>query len=341
MLADVDEGGAAFFSCASCLRARWLPDGLSVASLSRCCDVPDAQVVMVCGGARVASQLLQAGVATQVDLAALGVDLEGGSELLRVARAARVNADALLEWVTYARGRELDEVMHDVLAPPLPEQRAWDVALLFSRLEERAGVSTPADLIAAPIETTLLPALQGLNLTARDLVLMRAKAKARLAQSPPWMALAKLSFPTSAFTLNVDSGGAVSADADTVDVGLLGVALQTMQEHPNISAAGESVRYLYRISCNVVDSPGDARYRRLRVDNRAYVAHVLGVRGASLGFEALGWVESPDGSTYVLPEDAHISSATTDIIMDCMKGLIAQAASQTVGRKGHSPDAKL
>jgi hypothetical protein len=43
----------------------------------------------------------------------------------------------------------------------------------------------------------------------------------------------------------------------------------------------------------------------------------------------------------VLPEDAHISSATTDVIMDCMKGLIAQAASQTVGRKGHSPDAKL
>jgi hypothetical protein len=347
----VEEGAAASaaspspdsFSCASCLRARSLPDGLSEASVSRCCDVPDAQVVSLCGGARVASQLLRAGVATQEGLAALDVDdEEDGAALSRVASAARVNPDALLDWVTQARGRELDEVMHDLLAPPHPEVKSWDVKLVFARLEERAGVSTPADLAAAPIETTLLPALHGLNLTARDLVLMRAKADARLAEAPPWMAMAKLSFPTFGSGGYGDGGGeggegAADGDGggeggdDTVDVELLRVALETMREHPDIAQVGESVRHLYRISCNVVDNPEEARYRRLRVDNRAYVAHVLGVRGAGLAMEALGWRDSPDGATCELPQEGvRISSASTGVILDCMKGLIARAALKTV-----------
>lgn len=62
------------FTCASCLRPRLLPEGLSSASVSRCCDVPDAQVMSMVGGGRVAAALLQAGIATQEALAALDVD---------------------------------------------------------------------------------------------------------------------------------------------------------------------------------------------------------------------------------------------------------------------------
>lgn len=331
------SGTALVFKCVSCAQPRLLPDGLREVSVSQCCDIPDAQLASLCGGVRIASQLLQAGIATQGQLAALDVDGEVGTELLRVASVARVNVDELVEWVAQARSLELDEVMHDLLAPPHPELTCWDVKLVFSRLEERAGVSTPADLAAAPIETTLLPALHGLNLTARDLVLMRAKAETRLAESPPWMALAKSSFPALTSGYGDKLGGAATGEGgwdpapapDTVDVELLRAALQTIKEHADISQAGESVRYLYRISCNVVDSPEELRYRRLRVDNRAYVAHVLGVRGACLGMEALGWRESPDGSLCVLPKDARITSETTDVILECMKGLIARAALQT------------
>lgn len=339
---STQEGqGLLTFSCISCLGARSLPEGMSEA-VSRCCDVPDAQVVSLCGGARIASQLLQAGVSTQEGLAALDVDGEDGSELSRVASAARVNPDALLEWVTQARGRELDEVMHDLLAPPHPEVKSWDVKVVFARLEERAGVSTPADLAAADLELTLLPALHGLTLTARDLVLMRAKAEARLAEAPPWMWLVKSSFGSGYGDgiVNVDDGAAVGDD--TVDVELLRVGLQTMREHPDIAQAGESVRYLYRISCNIVDEPEEARYRRLRLDNRAYVAHVCGVKGAGLAMEALGWRESLDGSACVLREGARISSATTDVILECMKGLIARAALKTVAAaapQGNDSDA--
>ena len=207
---------------------------------------------------------------------------------------------------------------------------------MFARLEERAGVSTPAYLAAAPIDTTLLPALHGLNMTARDLVLMQAKAEARLVEAPPWMAQAKLTFPTY-YGDSGDKGEGVGDDEDddTVDLELLRVALQTMREHPDIAQAGESVRYLYRISCNIVDNPEEARYRRLRLDNRAYVARVCGVKGAALAMEALGWRESPDGSTCVLPQEGvRISSVTTDVILDCMKGLITRAALNSVAASG-------
>ena len=322
------------FTCASCLRVRLLPDGISEASISRCCDVPDAQVVSVCGGARIASQLLQAGIATLEGLAAIDVGEKDGSELSRVASMARVNSDALMEWVMQARGRELDEVMHELLAPPDPGGRSWDVKVVFARLEEQAGVSTPADLANAPIETTLLPVLHGLNLTERDLVFMRAKAEARLVDAPPWMTQAKSTFPTFGSGYgDGEEGDKVSGEGvrdDTVDVELLRVALQTMREHPDITQAGESVRYLYRISCNIADQPDEVRYRRLRIDNRAYVAHVCGVKGASLAMEALGWCESPDGATCVLHGSKHIGSTTMDVILECMKGLIARAALNTV-----------
>eukprot|EP00227_Mantoniella_beaufortii_P009930 CAMPEP_0197580886 /NCGR_PEP_ID=MMETSP1326-20131121/4573_1 /TAXON_ID=1155430 /ORGANISM="Genus nov. species nov., Strain RCC2288" /LENGTH=423 /DNA_ID=CAMNT_0043144713 /DNA_START=96 /DNA_END=1367 /DNA_ORIENTATION=+ len=343
-----DGGAPRAFACESCLRTRLLPDGLSEASVSRCCDLPDAQVIAVCGGARVASQLLQAGIATQQGLAALGIDEDDDtSELCRVASVARVNVDALVEWVQQARERELDEVMHDLLAPP--PHRLWDVKLVFARLEERAGVSTPADLANAPVERTLFPALEGLDLTLRDVVLMTQKAAARIADAPPWMAVAKSYFPaiSNPGGGEINDGeaggeeGGVEGDAgdgaaDAVDAQLLRVALQTMREHPDITQAGEAVRYLYRLTCNIVDQPEEVRYRRLRVDNRAYVAHVLGVRGASLGMEALGWRESPDGSICVLPDAVRISHSSAEIILECMKGLIALAGIQMVAASNAS-----
>ena len=117
------------------------------------------------------------------------------------------------------------------------------------------------------------------------------------------MAQAKLTFPTFYGDGGDEGEGVGDEDEDTVDLELLRVALQTMREHPDTAQAGESVRYLYRISCNIVDNPEEARYRRLRLDNRAYVAHVCGVKGAALAMEALGWRESPDGSTCVLPQE--------------------------------------
>ena len=109
-----------------------------------------------------------------------------------------------------------------------------------------------------------------------------ARATARLADAPAWMREAKLEFPA----LDADEPDRAQ---DSTDEALLRVALDEMETHPDVSAAGEAIRYLYRLSCNVAESPKEPRFRRLRVDNTAYVNHALGVRGGTLAMEALGW----------------------------------------------------
>lgn len=312
------------FSCVGCARARDVPDGLSDAQLARCCDVPDAQVCAIVGGARAAAQLLRAGVATQEALAALDTTGDDASEGVRVSRAARVNVDALEEWVAAARGKELDEVMAEILAPGSDE--TWTVASVFARLEERAGVSTPADLLAASVERTLLPALADLGVVERDTVLWRARATARLADAPAWMREAKLEFPA----LDADEPDAAQ---DSTDEALLRVALDEMETHPDVSAAGEAIRYLYRLSCNVAESPEEPRFRRLRVDNKAYVNHALGVRGGTLAMEALGWRVSEDGSACVLSASRGIGEHTLQTLQDRIKAMVAKLAARQAARE--------
>lgn len=312
------------FSCVGCARARDVPDGLSDAQLARCCDVPDAQVCAIVGGARAAAQLLRAGVATQEALAALDTTGDDASEGVRVSRAAHVNVDALEEWVAAARGKELDEVMAEILAPGSDE--TWTVASVFARLEERAGVSTPADLLAASVERTLLPALADLGVVERDTVLWRARATARLADAPAWMREAKLEFPA----LDADEPDAAH---DSTDEALLRVALDEMETHPDVSAAGEAIRYLYRLSCNVAESPEEPRFRRLRVDNKAYVNHALGVRGGTLAMEALGWRVSEDGSACVLSASRGIGEHTLQTLQDRVKAMVAKLAARQAARE--------
>ena len=309
------------FSCVGCARARDVPDGLSDAQLARCCDVPDAQVCVIVGGARAAAQLLRAGISTQEALAALDTTGDDASDGGRVLRAARVNMDALEEWVAAARGKELDEVMAEILAPESDE--TWTVASVFARLEERAGVSTPADLLAAPVERTLLPALADLGVVERDTALWRARATARLADAPAWMREAKLDFPA------LDADG----ERDSTDEALLRVALDEMETHPEVSAAGEAIRYLYRLSCNVADSPEEPRFRRLRVDNRAYVNHALGVRGGTLAMEALGWRVSEDGSACVLSASRGVGERTLQTLQDRIKAMVAKLAARQAARE--------
>jgi len=312
------------FSCVGCARARDVPDGLSDAQLARCCDVPDAQVCAIVGGARAAAQLLRAGVVTQEALAALDTTGDDASEGVRVSRAARVNVDALEEWVAAARGKELDEVMAEILAPGSDE--TWTVASVFARLEERAGVSTPADLLAASVERTLLPALADLGVVERDTALWRARATARLADAPAWMREAKLEFPA----LDADEPDAAQ---DSTDEALLRVALDEMETHPDVSAAGEAIRYLYRLSCNVAESPEEPRFRRLRVDNKAYVNHALGVRGGTLAMEALGWRVSEDGSACVLSASRGIGEHTLQTLQDRIKAMVAKLAARRAARE--------
>lgn len=312
------------FSCVGCARARDVPDGLSDAQLARCCDVPDAQVCAIVGGARAAAQLLRAGVATQEALAALDTTGDDASEGVRVSRAAHVNVDALEEWVAAARGKELDEVMAEILAPGSDE--TWTVASVFARLEERAGVSTPADLLAASVERTLLPALADLGVVERDTALWRARATARLADAPAWMREAKLEFPA----LDADEPDAAH---DSTDEALLRVALDEMETHPDVSAAGEAIRYLYRLSCNVAESPEEPRFRRLRVDNKAYVNHALGVRGGTLAMEALGWRVSEDGSACVLSASRGIGEHTLQTLQDRIKAMVAKLAARQAARE--------
>lgn len=312
------------FSCVGCARARDVPDGLSDAQLARCCDVPDAQVCAIVGGARAAAQLLRAGVATQEALAALDTTGDDASEGVRVSRAAHVNVDALEEWVAAARGKELDEVMAEILAPGSDE--TWTVASVFARLEERAGVSTPADLLAASVERTLLPALADLGVVERDTALWRARATARLADAPAWMREAKLEFPA----LDADEPDAAQ---DSTDEALLRVALDEMETHPDVSAAGEAIRYLYRLSCNVAESPEEPRFRRLRVDNKAYVNHALGVRGGTLAMEALGWRVSEDGSACVLSASRGIGEHTLQTLQDRVKAMVAKLAARQAARE--------
>ena len=312
------------FSCVGCARARDVPDGLSDAQLARCCDVPDAQVCAIVGGARAAAQLLRAGVATQEALAALDTTGDDASEGVRVSRAARVNVDALEEWVAAARGKELDEVMAEILAPGSDE--TWTVASVFARLEERAGVSTPADLLAASVERTLLPALADLGVVERDTALWRARATARLADAPVWMREAKLEFPA----LDADEPDAAQGSTDEA---LLRVALDEMETHPDVSAAGEAIRYLYRLSCNVAESPKEPRFRRLRVDNTAYVNHALGVRGGTLAMEALGWRVSEDGSACVLSASRGIGEHTLQTLQDRIKAMVAKLAARQAARE--------
>ena len=309
------------FSCVGCARARRVPDGLSDAQLTRCCDVPDAQVCAIVGSARVAAQLLCTGIATQEALAALDTTGDDASDGVRVSRSARVNMDALEEWVAAARGKELDEVMAEILAPG--SNKTWTVASVFARLEECAGVSTPADLLAAPVERTLLPVLADLGVVERDTALWRARATARLADAPAWMREAKLDFPA------LDADG----ERDSTDEALLRVALDEMETHPDVSAAGEAIRYLYRLSCNVADSPEEPRFRRLRVDNRAYVNHALGVRGGTLAMEALGWRVSEDGSACVLSGSRGIGERTLQTLQDRIKAMVAKLAARQAARE--------
>ena len=235
--------------------------------------------------------------------------------------------DALEEWVAAARGKELDEVMAEILAPGSDE--AWTVASVFARLEERAGVSTPADLLAAPVERTLLPALADLGVVERDTALWRARATVRLADAPAWMRAAKLEFPA------VD-GDDVGGARDSTDEALLRVALDEMETHPDVSAAGEAIRYLYRLSCNVAESPEELRFRRLRVDNRAYVNHALGVRGGALAMEALGWRVSEDGSACVLSASRGVGESTLRTLQDRIKALVAKLAARQAARETDS-----
>jgi hypothetical protein len=280
-------------------------------------------VCAIVGGARVAAQLLRAGIATQEALAALDATVDDVSDAGRVARAARVNEDALRDWIAAARGKELDEVMAEILAPERDE--TWTVASVFARLEERAGVSTPADLVAAPVEGTLLPALRDLGISERDTALWRARATARLEDTPAWMRAAKFEFPA----LENDEDETIARDA--TDDALLRVALDEMETHPDVSAAGEAIRYLYRISCNIADSPEEARFRRLRVDNRAYVSHALGVRGGALAMEALGWTITKDGSLCVLHQSRGIGERTLQTLQDRIKAVVARLAARRLG----------
>ena len=79
---------------------------------------------------------------TQEALAAVAVDDEDGGEVTRVARRVRVNANALFEWIAVARGRELDEIMAEVLAPA-DDVSTFDVKAAFAHLEQRAGCPRP------------------------------------------------------------------------------------------------------------------------------------------------------------------------------------------------------
>ena len=312
------------FSCVGCARARDVPDGLSDAQLARCCDVPDAQVCAIVGGARSAAQLLRAGVATQEALAALDTTGDDASEGVRVSRAARVNVAALEVSVAAARGKELDAVMAEILAPGSHE--TWTVASVFARLDARARGSTPADLLAASVERTLLPALADLGVVERDTALWRARATARLADAPAWMREAKLEFP--ALVADEPDGA-----QDSTDEALLRVALDEMETHPDVSAAGEAIRYLYRLSCNVAESPKEPRFRRLRVDNTAYVNHALGVRGGTLAMEALGWRVSEDGSACVLSASRGIGEHTLQTLQDRIKAMVAKLAARQAARE--------
>ena len=138
----------------------------------------------------------------------------------------------------------------------------------------------------------------------------------------------------------VDAGGetrrpALDADGerDSTDEALLRVALDEMETHPDVSAAGEAIRYLYRLSCNVADSPEEPRFRRLRVDNRAYVNHALGVRGGTLAMEALGWRVSEDGSACVLSESRGIGERTLQTLQDRIKAMVAKLAARQAAEK--------
>ena len=237
----------------------------------------------------------------------------------------RVNANALFEWIAVARGRELDEIMAEVLAPA-DDVSTFDVKAAFAHLEQRAGVSTPADLLAAPVETTLLPALRDLGVCERDIALWKARAAARLESAPAWMGTAKTSFPTVA---EVNEEGE-EEDEDHTDDGLLRAALDAMEEHPDANCAGEAVQYLFRLSCNIAESPDELRYRRVRMENKAYLAHAVGVPGGTLAMDAMGWEDAADGSSRVLPEGRRIGTRTLRTLQDRLKAMVARAALSAV-----------
>ena len=320
---DDDSPRASSFACVRCSRVRQQPDASTPYRL--CCDLPDDQLVGIVGSTRVAAQLSEADVRTQEALAAVAVDDEDGGEVTRVARRARVNVDALLEWIAVARGRELDEIMAEVLAPAA-DASTFDVKAAFACLEQRAGVSTPADLVAAPVETTLLPALRDLAVRERDIALWKARASARLESAPAWMGTAKTSFPTVAEANEEDE----DEDEDTTDDGLLRAALDAMEEHPDANRAGEAVQYLFRLSCNVAESPDEPRYRRVRMENKAYLAHAVGVPGGTLAMDAMGWEDAADGSSRVLPEGRRIGMRTLRTLQDRLKAMVARAALRAV-----------
>ena len=311
------------FACVRCSRVRQQPDASTPYRL--CCDLPDDQLVGIVGSTRVAAQLSEAGVPTQEALAAVAVDDEDGGEVTRVARRVRVNANALFEWIAVARGRELDEIMAEVLAPA-DDVSTFDVKAAFAHLEQRAGVSTPADLLAAPVETTLLPALRDLGVCERDIALWKARAAARLESAPAWMGTAKTSFPTVA---EVNEEGE-EEDEDHTDDGLLRAALDAREEHPDANCAGEAVQYLFRLSCNIAESPDELRYRRVRMENKAYLAHAVGVPGGTLAMDAMGWEDAADGSSRVLPEGRCIGTRTLRTLQDRLKAMVARAALSAV-----------
>jgi len=61
-----------------------------------------------------------------------------------------VNPDALIEWVSQARSLELDEVMHEVLAPSHPEQKSWQGGYREQALGRRSISSSTARLYEYP-----------------------------------------------------------------------------------------------------------------------------------------------------------------------------------------------
>ena len=74
----------------------------------------------------------------------------------------------------------------------------------------------------------------------------------------------------------------------------------------------------------------------MRVDNRAYVNHALGVRGGALAMEALGWRVSEDGSACVLSASRGVGESTLRTLQDRIKALVAKLAARQAARETDS-----
>ena len=61
-----------------------------------------------------------------------------------------------------------------------------------------------------------------------------------------------------------------------------------MEEHPDANCAGEAVQYLFRLSCNIAESPDELRCRLVGMENKACLAHAVS-SGGTLAMDAMGW----------------------------------------------------